>query len=77
MTTIDKKGSVIQDTSVNSTLLWGSSSGDLESLEEPFIAITPRFTLTGNGSSCNLLVKYICLKIIHIWEDRLQKKINK
>ena len=31
---------------------WGSNSGALESLEYYFILITPRFTLTWNGSTC-------------------------
>ena len=31
---------------------WDSSSEDLESVEYPFIAITPRSTLTQGSSNC-------------------------
>ena len=59
---------------LNCIWLWGLSSGYLESVEYLFIATTPRFTLT--RSTCKG-VKYIYLRIIHIWKDRVQKILSK
>ena len=54
---------------------WGSSSGDFESVEYSFIAITSMSTLNQNGNTCYgpIFKSNRCLKIILIRRDCVQK----
>ena len=48
---LPQKGSILH-MKLNCIWWWGSNSGDLGSVEYPFIAITPRSILTQSGSAC-------------------------
>ena len=60
---------------------WGSSSGDLGSVEYSIILITPRPTVNWSCRTClsNIYgVKSICLKIIRIrWDHEQKQKLLK
>ena len=65
----------VLDMTLNWFWCWESSSGDLESTEYSFIAITHRSTLIRSGSTCVWIPSTTSsfLLMICVWWDRVQK----